>query len=150
MIKNLLLADDDVEECFLFKSIVYNLDPTIYVATVNDGDKVAEALNIVRPDVVFLDLNMPCKNGIQCLQELQENQVYRFIPVVVYSTSGRPQDINQAYGFGASLYVKKPSMYKDLVETLRDVLSLDWTNPMKIKEQHFIANQYLPYSLGEV
>lgn len=146
-IKNILLADDDVEECFLFKSIVFEVAPHIEVQTVNDGDQVAGSLAALRPDLLFLDLNMPCKNGIQCLQELKDNLHYRSIPVIVYSTSASPLDINQAYGFGASLYIKKPSLYKELIETLRQVFQMDWNHADNIPLKYYADNKYSPFSL---
>lgn len=149
-IKNILLADDDVEECFLFKIIVFKVAPDIQVQTVNDGDQVAEALSTKRPDLLFLDLNMPCKNGIQCLQELKDNANYRSIPVIVYSTSASPLDINQAYGFGASLYIQKPSAYKDLLDTLYQVFNMNWDVPQNITEKYYSDNKYRPFSLDAV
>ena len=146
-IKNILLADDDVEECFLFKSIVFEITPEINVQTVNDGDKVADALVSLRPDLLFLDLNMPCKNGIQCLLELKESVAFRSIPVIVYSTSDSPLDINQAYGFGANLYIKKPALYKELIETLQQVFAMDWSKPEEVTVRYFNNNKYQPFSL---
>lgn len=146
-IKSILLADDDVEECFLFKSIVFKIAPDIQVQTVNDGDQVAEALLAKRTDLLFLDLNMPCKNGIQCLQELKDDANYRSIPVIVYSTSASPLDINQAYGFGASLYIQKPAIYKDLLETLQQVFNMAWDVPQDITQKYYCDNKYRPFSL---
>lgn len=146
-IKNILLADDDVEECFLFKSIVFKIAPQITVQTVNDGDQIAGSLAVLRPDLLFLDLNMPCKNGIQSLQELKDDINYRSIPVVVYSTSASPLDINQAYGFGASLYIQKPAFYKDLLETLDQVFKMNWNDPQDITLKYYTDNKYRPFSL---
>ena len=146
-IKNILLADDDVEECFLFKSVAFKVAPQIAVQTVNDGDQVAGALAVIRPDLLFLDLNMPCKNGIQCLQELKDDINYRSIPVIVYSTSSSPLDVNQAYGFGANLYIQKPAVYKDLLETLLQVFNMNWSNPQDITLKYYTENKYKPFSL---
>lgn len=146
-INKILLADDDMEDCFLFKKALFQLAPGLEVSTVNDGDQIADAIASQNPDLIFLDLNLPCKSGMQCLQDLKEDNRSRNVPVVVYSTSGSQQDINLSYGFGASLYIQKPFLYTDLLETFRQVIHMNWDQPAEITNSYYINNRYWPFTL---
>jgi CheY-like chemotaxis protein len=73
----------------------------------------------VRPDLVFLDLNLPHKNGRQVLAEMKSDAQLRSIPVVVLSTSAAPQDIAGAYDLHANCYLVKPMEFDVFVELIR-------------------------------
>ena len=67
---NLLLADDDIDDCSFFKEVLENLPISTHLTTVHDGEQLIQLLakeTIELPHVLFLDLNMPRKNGFECL-----------------------------------------------------------------------------------
>jgi two-component system, chemotaxis family, response regulator Rcp1 len=78
-------------------------------------------MEVPRPDLVLLDLNLPRKSGIDVLQEMKQTPVLRRIPVIVLSSSSSEADVNQAYELGANAYMRKPS---DLDEVYNLVLSI--------------------------
>ena len=102
------------------------------------------------PDLIFLDLDMPCKNGLECLKEIRNNSVLHNLPVVVFSSTSRPANIATAYEMGGNLFFIKPSNYKDLVEAVRSILTMDWSNPNAIKEKYLVENSYTPFTVGKV
>src|SRR5882757_6709540 len=91
-----LLADDDADDKTLFCEALAEIDPGIVCHTAADGK---EALAILsrrqsrKPDIIFLDINMPVMDGWQCLGKLKENSEHRNIPVIMYSTSSYQRDI---------------------------------------------------------
>lgn len=88
----ILLADDDDDDRLFFKEALEDIKIKTKVHTVNDGTALMEHLNqpgIPLPDMLFLDLNMPKKNGIQCLEEIRKDQRFKELTIAIYSTSGR-------------------------------------------------------------
>jgi len=128
---HILLADDDEDDRMIFSDIVQQIEDTIQLHTVSDGQQLIRWLTANEsplPDVIFLDLNMPNKNGKACLKEIKANPAISHLPVIIYSTSGSEKDIREAYHQGASLYIQKPSNISGLRKTLTQVLSMDWQN----------------------
>lgn len=146
-IKDLFLADDNREDCLSFERAVLHINPHIKLTTVNNGEELLQLLNHYIPQLLFLDLEMPFKNGIQCLQIIRENKMFDSLPIVVFSSTSRINNIQVAYGFGANLFFTKPGDFTELVSSLNIILQLDWTDPGTITQQFFRNNQYQPFQL---
>ena len=91
---NVLLVDDDKDDCLFFKEALDELPINVNLTTVYDGDQMINLLkkNELYPSVIFLDLNMPRKNGMECLMEIKSNAEFEInkmnkIPIVLFSTS---------------------------------------------------------------
>ena len=109
-ILNLLLADDDQDDRFFFQKALDTLEFSSYLKTVRDGEQLMKYLNEYSeslPDVLFLDLNMPKKNGSECLKEIKENDKLKALPVVIYSTSLNETIADVLYSQGAHYYIQK-------------------------------------------
>jgi DNA-binding NarL/FixJ family response regulator len=99
------------------------------VNTYNDGIELMAYLNsegALLPQVLFLDLNMPKKNGIECLNEIKANHKLSDIAIAIYSTSASEEDIEETFVLGANIYIKKPSSFDDLKKVLSEVVSINW------------------------
>jgi len=128
---SILLADDDDDDRLLFvdalESIGAHIEARIGIAF--DGGQLMSRLldsNNRLPDILFLDLNMPCKNGMECLQEIRTNEKLEHLMVAVFTTSSNQRYIDAAFEAGANLYIVKPGNFNELTLTLEKVLSLDW------------------------
>ena len=66
------------------------------------------------PDVLFLDLNMPLKNGMECLVEIRSDKTFDKLPIIIFSTSSQKQAVDTAYENGATFYLKKPDSFDKL------------------------------------
>ena len=144
-ISTILLAEDNLEHCFFFKKALHQAAPEIKCNDVHDGDGLMTLLQNFIPDLLFLDLNMPCKNGVECIKEIRENKAYDVLPIVVFTISAQENAIQTAYGFGANLYFVKPSDLSQLVGSLQKILIMDWSNPAAIAEKHFRNNKYMAF-----
>ena len=83
------------------------------VHTVNEGIELMEYLeqdNVSLPHILFLDLNMPLKDGLQCLKEIRSKEQWSDIIIAIYSTSSSEKDIQETFAHGANVYIKKPSI----------------------------------------
>lgn len=146
-IKKILLVDNDKDDCFVFESALRQVDLSIKLVALNDGQEVLDYLNTETPDLIFLDLKMPLKNGHECLRELQEHPSLRKIPVIIYSESDYSVDINVSYGLGATLYFPKPDTVNALVKSLESILAMAWNNPSDIASQFFLNGNYTPFKV---
>lgn len=124
---HLLLADDDPDDCLIFKEALDELDILVTLQTVNDGQQLMKFLKQevkFLPKLLFLDINMPLKNGIECLTEIKNDQNLKKIPVVMYSTSSDEALINSIYQNGALRYIIKPSSFLKIKEVIQQAISL--------------------------
>jgi CheY-like chemotaxis protein len=111
---SILLADDDMDDCIFFKEAVEELPVTTHLTAVNDGEQLMQLLTndtYKLPDVLFLDLNMPRKNGFECLSEIKGNPKLKQLPVIIFSTSFEQEVVNLLYKNGAQYFIRKPSEF---------------------------------------
>lgn len=133
---NILLADDDQDDRSFFDKALKELPIATHLTTVNDGEQLMNYLSENAgqlPGILFLDINMPCKNGIECLSEIKQNEKLKNLPVVIFSTSStRGYDMNHEGGGlvnslfkkGANVYVRKPSDFEKLKQVISHALPM--------------------------
>jgi CheY-like chemotaxis protein len=122
--KLFLLADDDRDDAELFGEALTVIDPPVSFHHVADGQAVFKYLASganPKPDVIFLDLNMPEMSGWQCLAKLKNDIYLKDIPVIMYSTSTNPRDKEIAVELGALGFVTKPNDFKHLTHVLESI-----------------------------
>jgi CheY-like chemotaxis protein len=122
--KLFLLADDDRDDAELFGEALTIIDPPVDFRHVSDGQAVFKYLSNevnIRPDVIFLDLNMPEMSGWQCLAKLKNDMYFKEIPVIMYSTSANPRDKEIAIELGAVGFLTKPNDFKTLTQALESL-----------------------------
>lgn len=125
----ILLADDDEDDRLFFTEAFDEIKIKTRVFTVKDGvelmNHLAKAENTL-PHILFLDLNMPRKTGMECLIELKRIDRLKDIPVAIYSTSASENDIEETFVKGANIYIKKPSDFGKLKKILEEVITINW------------------------
>lgn len=124
----ILLADDDEDDRLFFKEAFDTIKKYTVVKTVNDGDELMEYLTGggKTPDLLFLDLNMPRKSGMECLMEIKHIDRLKDVAIAIYSTSASEQDIENAFVKGANIYIKKPNDFGTLKKLLEEVITMNW------------------------
>jgi CheY-like chemotaxis protein len=128
-ILNIALADDDEDDRILFKEAIEEITIKAKLSTFKDGQELMAYLNLpkaILPDIIFLDLNMPLKNGIQCLKEIRMNPSLSDITIVIYSTSSSEMDIENTFVHGANIYLNKPCNFHKLRESIEKILKINW------------------------
>ena len=126
---NICLADDDEDDRLFFTDAFDELKINTKVSTFKDGVELMDYLNredSVLPNVLFLDLNMPKKNGVECLLEIKKNEKLNDIAIAIYSTSSSEEHIEETFINGANIYIKKPSDFDDLKKVLSEVVTINW------------------------
>jgi len=132
----IFLADDDPDDRELFMDALNDTFINTNLITANDGEQLIKLLNNsnILPDIIFLDLNMPLKDGFECLDEIKKSSKLKNIPVVILSTSNHSETITKVQNLGASNYISKPPTFEQLKSALRQILVNNWqtkTNPPK-------------------
>jgi CheY-like chemotaxis protein len=123
------LADDDEDDRLFFIDAFEELKINTIVNTLNNGRELLNFLNhpeTILPNIIFLDLNMPILNGIECLKEIKLNDRFKEIVVAIYSTSSSDQDIEDTFVLGANIYIKKPSSFDSLKKILSEIVTINW------------------------
>ena|ERR1035438_7659233 len=122
----LLLADDDKDDCYLFEEVLREFPVPTQLSMVHNGEQLVQMLLklFTLPAVLFLDLNMPRKNGLECLAEIKMHNKLKNLPVIVYSTSCEPGVIDQLYDRGAHYYIRKPAEFSKLKQVIQHGIML--------------------------
>jgi len=126
--KRIFLADDDDDDCLMFRDALKELGIESHLVIASDGAELMSTLDDTVPPppyVIFLDLNMPRKNGFDCLKEMRRTPKLKDIPVVIFSTSCAVEIIDKTYHEGANYYVCKPNSFVNLKKTIDNIFSLD-------------------------
>lgn len=135
-----MIADDDTDDAEMFCEALHQVAPgKMCCLKVENGQALFEALSgeeMLTPDIIFLDINMPVMNGWQCLAKLQEDSSLRTIPTIMYSTSSSKKDIDRAYALGATFFVTKPEDFDELCGILK-VFATNTPDTLVTELRHF-------------
>jgi len=126
---NIMLADDDEDDRNFFNDAMKELKIKNNLTVFKDGKDLMDYLNATDtdlPHILFLDLNMPCKTGNECLKEIRANSKFKDISIAIYSTSSSEKDIENTFIDGANIYIKKPNDFSKLKKVLKEVINLNW------------------------
>jgi DNA-binding response OmpR family regulator len=145
-VKSILVIDDDREDYELIVDAIKEFDSAISVSFL-DNCKNAVQYKDQNFDLVFLDINMPEHDGFVWLKGIREKG-YNDLPIIMYTNSLRPEHIMQAYKQGANLYYAKPTSFIELINGLKKLTSLDWTNPFSITKNYYHNEQYSVFNIA--
>jgi len=123
--KYFLIVDDDADDREFFKEAVTQLNSSVIVKEAEDGEVALTLLAEDRdnlPDYIFLDLNMPRKDGRAVMKALKDDPQFRKIPVFILSTSSDPNDKEDARLLGANSFITKPYQLKEWSIKIQSVL----------------------------
>ncbi len=134
------LADDDEDDCLLFKNVLEEQSLAVTLTTVNNGKVLMEKLMLRSrslPDILFLDLNMPFKDGFECIIDIKQNSALKYLPVVVLTGYYNTEIEKQTVESGALYYMQKPIEFELLKRYVNKSLALCMENACKpIKMEH--------------
>ena len=126
--KKIFLVDDDEDDQLFFIDALNEIDPNIQCSVAKNGKeaiKILKDLNVF-PDVIFLDLNMPFMNGFECLRVLKTEIKLSIIPIVIFTTSNDPRDVQLTHRLGAEVFLSKPNDFNQLKQKLEHILKINF------------------------
>ena len=137
-----LVADDNADHRYLTVRALREAEggPPVEVETVSDGEEALDYLygrgayaDRARPHLMLLDLKMPRRSGLEVLAEVKADPRLRSMPVVVLSSSDRPEDVEATYRLGGNSFISKPAGMASLRDGLKEVTSF-WTRTASLPE----------------
>ena len=121
--KKVLLVDDDIDDRLIFEQILQEIDPTIGMASAENGLEMIDYLDKSPeedlPGLIILDQNMPRMTGKESLVFLKQSNRYRHIPIIIYSTYQVKDFFQECLEMGAVDVVSKP----DTIQSYRDMIN---------------------------
>ena len=121
---NILLVEDDAIEIMKFNRVLKNLETKHKITEAHNGE---DALNLLKdrelnPDIIILDLNMPKVSGLEFLKIIKKDEVRKYIPTIILTTSNNYIDIKECYQMGIAGYVVKPLKHDDYMVSTKKLL----------------------------
>ncbi|MEP7168524.1 MAG: response regulator [Bacteroidota bacterium] len=134
-LKSIFLVEDDKDDQFFFTQALSKIANANLFAIANNGKEAIDKLesSTTLPDIIFMDINMPLMNGIECLAEITKTIKTQHIPVVMLTTDTGSMEV--AHQMGAKAFIKKPSNGKILREKLEQMINLDFLADSQIANQ---------------
>ena len=120
------IIDDDLDDQEIFTLVTHEISDNVECIFANDG---MQALNKLKtdasftPGLIFIDINMPKVNGMQCLSEIKKIKRLQHVPVYMYSTSAEQAIVEQCKNYGAAGFIKKHIDTNDLKADLEKIIS---------------------------
>lgn len=135
-IRKVLIIEDDEDHYLLFRKAFIEAAAPTTLSRMSDGEEFWQLINRLgedrpyetqkmMPDLIILDLNLPKMDGRELLDKIKKHPQVRKTPVIIWSTSNEPEDVETSYAKGANSYVCKPQSYKKYVEAVRQ-LAVYW------------------------
>jgi CheY-like chemotaxis protein len=144
----LLVIEDSDEDFAAFERIIRKLSLFQKIYRCTSGDDALDFLRQMgsytdadapRPSMILLDLNLPGTDGREVLEEIKQDELLRVIPVVIFTTSDNPRDVDVCYQNGANGYIVKPIDVKKLTKTVQVIVDY-WfeanTLPSSVGDSH--------------
>jgi DNA-binding response OmpR family regulator len=137
------LADDDSDDREFFTDALSEIDQDVILRQEQDGMHLMDSLLTLSgselPEFIFLDINMPGKSGLECLQEIRNlSGGLKEVSIIMLSTSSDPENIQKASELGATCYAVKPSSFEKLKSLLREVLSMNPVGTLQEKKKFLL------------
>lgn len=140
----ILLVDDDQDDRNIFSDALSELKIETKLTLLEDGRDLVSYLEDPKtkmPDILFLDLNMPYKSGVECLIDIRKIEKFRNLSIAIYSTSTSEKDMEDTFINGANIYIKKPNDFAKLKKVLSDVVSINWQfHTSSLNKETFLLN----------
>jgi len=116
----ILIADDSLVEIKILESILKTTGHQIIIA--RNGEEAEQTAKIVQPDLIFLDILMPKKNGFQVCRDLRQNPLFKTTPIVMLTSKTQDSDKYWGKQQGATEYITKPYQAEQILEILTKYL----------------------------
>ncbi len=125
---DIVLVDDDADDRSIFSEALSELKIDTKLTLLEDGRNLLEFLenSAKLPDILFLDLNMPYKSGVECLIDIRKSNKFNDLSIAIYSTSSTDKDIEDTFINGANIYIRKPNNFANLKKVLNDVVNMNF------------------------
>lgn len=124
--KNILIAEDDDDDYLIFSIAIEEISYKVLLTRATNGEILLKLLEEQVPDILFLDILMPCMEGRECLKMIRSNRNYDALPIIMYSSLADLKTVEFCYREGSNLFAVKPNSIGELKQILERILAIDW------------------------
>jgi CheY-like chemotaxis protein len=125
-IQHVLMAEDDDEDFDLLSDAINEMFIEVSLTRAGNGDVLMKMLHREIPDMLFLDILMPCRDGKDCLREIRADKKFDNLPIIVYTSLKDMETEEFCYRKGTNLFVYKPHSFSELTRVVQRIFSLNW------------------------
>jgi len=128
-ITNIVLVDEDIEECRNFRKAVEEIDRNLKLLCFHSCEDVMEHLNdtdIQLPNIIFLEIHFPAMSGIDCLKEIRSHNILKDLTIAIYSNSTTESNQELAFNNRANIFVKKPKDFEGLKKIIKSIVDISF------------------------
>ena len=119
----ILYAEDDQDDFEVLKDALLQQTDKFNLVQAHNGLEVISSLDDILPSLIVLDLNMPVMDGKQTLKWLKEHSQHKNIPVMIFTTSSREEDLKLCKSYDSTFF-RKPTLYRDLLHIVQIMLQM--------------------------
>jgi len=121
----ILLLEDNSFDVILLKETLNELGTKNELVVAGNGEEGLNYLNSGKdlPGLILCDINMPKMSGIEFLVTIKKHKTYKYIPLVILSSSGNEQDREKSFGNGAAGYMTKPIDHSKFIKMIETILN---------------------------
>lgn len=131
-LRDILIADDDPDDVEILELALQKAKIPYTLRHAQDGKQLFVMLKEQKPYILFLDIRMPCEDGVSCIISIRKNPEYDKLPIIIYSSVSYSKYVEACYRNGANYFIVKPAHMENIVASLRHIFAIDWKN-----YQHF-------------
>lgn len=141
---SIILTEDDADDQDFFQDALKDINIPAELLIVHDGAELITTLvetvtEPPPPHLIFLDLNMPRKNGFECIKEIRENPKLKKIPIVVFTTTDNKTEVEKTFNLGANCFIQKPTSHRDLIQLINSALKLKlWETNSRLSKEKYV------------
>ena len=141
--KSIFLVEDDRDDQFFFTECINEIQNAVLYGVASNGKEALHKLesSLTLPDIIFMDINMPLLNGLDCLGEIMKNARTKNIPVVMLSTDTSKAQLTRI--LGAKAFIKKPADCATLQTKVKQMINLDFISNASFANQTFQTALYI-------
>jgi CheY-like chemotaxis protein len=144
-----MIAEDDDDDFEIFSAAIDEVSIAVVLSRAENGEVLMKKLNSIDelPEILFLDLLMPCTDGQQCLKMIRSNKRFDALPIIMVSSVTDPKSIEFCFREGSNLFLPKPTSIKELTQALEKIFSIDWTKLYYPPITQFILQTKPPHEI---
>jgi CheY-like chemotaxis protein len=125
-IQEVVIADDDRDDFDILQDVIKSLPLQLIVTQADNGEILMQLIHSRIPDLLFLDLVLPRKDGRACINEIRSNRKFDNMPIIIYTSKRDLESVEFCFRSGTNLYVYKPDTYGGIVDIVQKIFAIDW------------------------
>ncbi len=141
----ILLAEDDQDDRRFFKKVFDSLKIQHTLTMCEDGFELMAYIDDtnILPHIIFIDINMPGKSGMECLKSIRADSRLRNTTIAIYSSMSSTTTVEKAFILGANIFIKKPGEFAELKKILSEVIYINWQYVTDgLNRENYMINYY--------